>query len=35
MLKNKEYPRVVNDSCFVIDDNDEHSKKQLFPRGVK
>jgi hypothetical protein len=24
--KNKEYPRGVNDFCFVIDDNDEHLK---------
>jgi hypothetical protein len=24
--KNKEYPRDVHDSCFMIDDNNEHLK---------
>jgi hypothetical protein len=32
--KNKEYPRDVNTSCFVIDDNSERSKNKEYPRGV-
>jgi hypothetical protein len=32
--KNKEYPRDVNDSCFVFDDNDKRSKNKEYSRDV-